>query len=437
MARGGIRLAKWDAPDHELELFVDQQVFVDAVRGNEQVEEFSALTEVTTLEQRGESLYLEGNVLFTAYLAEDMSAYGDDHENDAQAVEHLQHRMPFDISMPAAAQGPGLLSVSVHVPDATMDILGPGWIHLRAVLEIEGLQASGGYTAHCGAQEAIVPPTVDEASSVQEQVIEVTEVPVILQEEVSEDVAVQEFDEIQDSMQKVEESALGEWSLLAVRSEQNAKEDDLPESSASSVTLWQKDLLGADRALQGPQASFTMSPFRSGIAPENVEESAPMMRQEEFFEQEVTDDLHFHFEHVNLPPEDPKYAESSSSSAKELEVPELASELESKRIVQALVAAMEPDTPVIESESQVQATYKATEEVETTMTTAQWFWKSLNVPSGETHFTMKFRIVQPAETLEAIAELYRINMADLLRVNPLMQEEGLPSGSLLYIPVRS
>ncbi len=455
-------MAKWDAPDHGLELFVDQQVFVDAVRGNEQVEEFSALTEVTTLEQRGENLYLEGNMLFTAYLADDMPEQGDDHVNGEQAVEHLQHRMPFDISLPAAAQGPGLLSVSVHVPDATMDILGPGWIHLRAVLEFEGLQESGGYTAHCGAQEAIVPPKIvesfvvsdpGEATAVQEQVaseednvIEAQEIPVIEQAEVSEAFLAQEAVEVQENSPTKEESVLGEWALLAARSEQSAKEGEASEPSASSITTWQKDLLGADRALQGPQV-FTLSPFRSGVAPENVQESTQLMRQEEFFERDLSDDLHFHFEHVNLPEEERKWttglgdstmlhAEFSSSSHDNPKTLELEAKSESKRLLQAIVAPIEPDVPFLDSESQVQATYKVTEEEETTLTTAEWFWKSLNIPSGETNFMMKFRIVQPSETLEDIAQLYRINLDDLLRANPLTQE-GLPMGSLLYIPVRS
>ncbi|MHB1627809.1 MAG: hypothetical protein ACYCVB_05445 [Bacilli bacterium] len=150
-----------------IELFVDQQVFIDVVRGNEQVDEFAAHTEVTAFERRGSELYLEGNILFTAYL--DAGAQrpkggnqGVSADGQPQAdVEHLQHRMPFDLSVPVPAQSTGMFSVQVQVPEATVDVLGPGWLHIRALLQVEGLPQDGGYAAHCGAQEVVVPASPD------------------------------------------------------------------------------------------------------------------------------------------------------------------------------------------------------------------------------------------------------------------------------------
>ncbi len=166
MAVGGIALADRDN-QQPIELFIDQQVFIDVVRGNEQVDEFAAHTEVTAFERRGSDLYLEGNILFTAYLdagAErpkggDQGALAD---GTLRAdVEHLQHRMPFDLSVPVSAQSTGMFSVQVQVPEATVDVLGPGWLHIRALLQVEGLPQDGGYAAHCGAQEVVVPASPD------------------------------------------------------------------------------------------------------------------------------------------------------------------------------------------------------------------------------------------------------------------------------------
>ena len=67
------------------------------------------------------------------------------------------------------------------------------------------------------------------------------------------------------------------------------------------------------------------------------------------------------------------------------------------------------------------------------MTAAQWFWKTLNVPRSDVRFTMKFRIVQTEESLEDIAQEYRMSTTELLRANPLTQQT-LDPGTLLYIP---
>ena len=517
MAIGGIRMTEWDAPDNTFELFVDQQVFVDAVRGNEQVEEFSALTEVTTFEQRGENLYLEGNVLFTAYLADQASPdSASDAREGAGAVEHLQHRMPFDLSLPASAQEPGLLSVSVHVPDATLDILGPGWIHLRAVLEIEGLKAAGGYTAHCGAQEAIVPPLVQPVREEQAIVSESLSLDELLEPftliDDQKEAAPQEAAPPEELREEIrEEPPLSPASLDKPQVQQGSplrEPASASQSFASSSALqWQQDLQGADRALHGtPPFASMMSPFKTGRAPRD-HESSEVVQEHTSFTQWVTedvhstishlsaeltadkgsdaafevtvdsatditadiepdltaatrgddladghvdDDFHFHFEHVNLPPEDPKWLpglgdsamanvlpSSSSPEQRVLAQDEEVKEVEEVReVISDLSEPLVAEVSAVENDSHVQATYKIAPEPEVSMTTTEWFWKSLNVPSGETHFTMKFRIVQASETLDDIAQVYRVSLADLVRANPSTQD-GLSPGALLYIPMRA
>ena len=90
---------------------------------------------------------------------------------------------------------------------------------------------------------------------------------------------------------------------------------------------------------------------------------------------------------------------------------------------------------VLEEVEAPQASYTAVPDQVEEMTAAEWFWKTLSIPVGETRYTLKYRIVQAEETLEEIAGFYHVQMTDLLMVNHLQSDYVTP-GDILYIPLR-
>ncbi|MCY0901796.1 MAG: hypothetical protein OWU32_06345 [Firmicutes bacterium] len=431
-----------------IELFIDQQVFIDLVHGDEKVAEFSALTEVTSFEQRGESLYLEGNILFTAYVEQSGGSAGEPAAEPPDAVvEHIAHRMPFDVTVPVDAQIAGMLSVTVQVPDATVDILGPGWIHIRALAQVQGLSPDGGYTAHCGAQEAVVPaqgalhapvnvahPSQGDAAAIQASEADLS---VATPEFPMPAAAPLSFSELVAPSLRAQERAQDD--------EAEAQEHDPAAGESLSEVGWKEQLAGADRALFG-----TFNPYRSGS--QDAEAKPPL-------KEEVA---HFHFEAVDLEPRDPK-ADPSAAIAK------LKTEFENARSEwhdAVLQPAPEPapvivptPTPVVDLNVNVNAvhiaktheivegseptpagevamSYTAVPETQVNdWTAAQWFWNTLNIPAGESSYKMKFRIVHDEDTVDDLATRYQLSQTDLLRANPSM-ESGLIPGELLFIPGR-
>jgi len=425
-----------------IELFIDQQVFIDLVHGDEKVAEFSALTEVTSFEQRGDSLYLEGNILFTAYVEQSAGPEGEPSAGHSDAVvEHIAHRMPFDVTVPVDAQIAGMLSVSVQVPDATVDILGPGWIHIRALAQVQGLSPYGGYTAHCGAQEAVVPAqgalsaalTLSDAGLGDASAIEPDGAD---QKAGSPDVK---------ASSPLSLAELVAPSRRAQEQESGAQEQDPDAGESLSEAGWKEQLAGADRALFG-----TFNPYRSGGP--DAEAKPPS-------EGEVA---HFHFEAVDLEPDDPSVDAAAAVAKLKHEFENARSEWHDAVLQPAPEAApviVPSPTPVLDLNVNVNAlhmakTHEIVEELEPTptgevamsytavpetqvndWTAAQWFWNTLNIPAGESSYKMKFRIVHEEDTVDDLATRYQISQTDLLRANPSL-EGGLIPGDLLFIPGR-
>lgn len=327
------------------DLFLDQQVFVNEVYGNERIDQFSAYTEVTSFEKRGNLYYLEGNILMAAYLERDVQG------GEQERVEHVEYRMPFDIAVPVFGQPDGMLNVKVHVPEMDLEILGPGWLHFEALLVVEGLSAEGGVSANCGAQSIELPAQPSEWGS--------------------------SFGDLEtDKEQAPADSMAGE--------------------------NWQLQLQGADRAFHGDAESPIAE---ESVAAESVSAiSASLERVPEHFDMRA----------------DPPFPEVNSAD----------SPLDSSEVKEAL----EVDSRFEPSKSSApQASYNAVPEQEVQMSAAEWFWKTLNIPAGETRYTLKYRILQAGETLEQIAEVYRVQLTELLAVNRLQAEIVAP-GAVLYIP---
>lgn len=463
---------EWRKP---IELFIDQQVFIDAVRGHEEVSEFSAVTEVTTFEQRGEHLHLEGNILFTAFMEYPSQTEMDAEFPNATAVEQVQHRMPFDISVPVDHQVAGPLNVSMEVSDATIDVLGPGWLHIRALINVEGLSGDGGYVAHCGAQEAVVGPLAEPGDSMTEPGDSMAE-PGDSMAHMEQGTAQTGRDGVPSStvppftvhadaeaspapqaqpepVEQGESVAMGEARREAGEEAMGEAKREAGEEADNSLSEagWKTQLADADRALGGG-----FNPFRTG-RPAPQEELTALSAGEA---RDVDSVAEFHFEALRSEqgdiignkedresvrqmdaadgPQGVLFTERTDSGVKRAghmmeDAPITADASDAQPSSQSSVGPAAAPTAV--SEASLQTSYSAVPEVAVNMTAAEWFWKTLNVPKSEVRFTMKFRIVQAEESLEDIAQAYRVTTTELLRANRLTQESVDP-GSLLYIPVR-
>lgn len=432
-----------------IDFFVDQQVFIDVVHGNERVVEISAHTELTTFEQRGDDLYLEGSILFTAYL-EEAGATASDDAPDVR-VEHVQHRMPFDVLVPVSAQVAGLLSVEVAVPDCTIEILGPGWVHIRSVLHVDGLSASGGYTAHCGAQEAIcpaAPATATEDPSEEldfgvpaGEATQASDAP-----ELTTNATASRPFSFDDLLQPFPTHPFTAPPNENVADMAMARTQDDAVSHDEGKATWRDLLHGSDRALEGDPQGDSQTQFHFESTRLDPESSLPGARKQnellhdmatEFSSQSDAQEQTRSEQVPGIPFPAPIAPVPVPAPVEPLTgAPSIHAHFDIVSVQQEVIEEQPvpiPLAPVEEVTKDLQMSYTATPETPVTMSASEWFWKTLNIPTAEeTKYRMRFRIVQETETLDEIAARYNLSMAELLRVNP--DAQGVTTGALLYIP---
>lgn len=466
-------------------LKVDQQVFTDVVHGDESIEEYSAPTEVVTFEQRGESFFLEGNILFSAFLREpeELSA-----SVEASSIKHMRHRMAFDLRVPVSGQSQTMLSVSVEMPEAELSVLGPGWVHVKGLLEIAGLDDCQGYVAHCGAQEILVPPRADVLAGDGEALSEFEfskntppskplESNGAVPEQAPEDAVLLRSDEeplkpyeMKDlsglAYQAWTEQTHGLSSQLQASGEQG---DEINGQSESLSELgWKTHLVEADRALFGTAAESAVEEQTRLEPTANKEESAEVaMRKEEQNERALAEPVDsrdetvelqtFHFESSDISTKQSINKESSPVSERSaIDQSLFGSGGVSEAIVETHLSPFEsnnvkpidPVFPIAEEHMErtekkyavpdgdggPQMSYTAVPETRVEMSAAEWFWKTLNIPAGESVYKMTFRIVRGKETLEEIAASYNLTVTQLLHANASL-EQPIADGALLYIPL--
>lgn len=131
---------------HVIQMTLDQEIHVEAVREGDTIEDATVATEVTSFDRVGDAYVMEGGVLFAGYLRHPGAADGD--------VEHFHCRLPFVLRVPARAQSRGVLNVASRLPSWQLAASGDGWLHVKAVLQVTGLNGADGYHFECGAQQA-------------------------------------------------------------------------------------------------------------------------------------------------------------------------------------------------------------------------------------------------------------------------------------------
>ncbi|QQE77021.1 LysM peptidoglycan-binding domain-containing protein [Alicyclobacillus sp. SO9] len=150
----------------QIQLEIDQEVFIDSVVDGDIVEDATVATEVTLFDRVGDAYVLEGAIVFAGYTKNPSSAESDtgsenlEEASDAlsfgmasNGVNHLHHRLPFILRVPVKAQPRGIVNVNSRISSWQLEVIGAGWIRIIGDLSILGLNGDKGYHFECGAQE--------------------------------------------------------------------------------------------------------------------------------------------------------------------------------------------------------------------------------------------------------------------------------------------
>lgn len=139
-----------------IRLEVDQEVYIDSVREGDTIDDGTVSTEVISFDRVGDAYILEGAIVFAGYMRpprSDESSSTSPPDDHGEVVEHVHHRMPFWLRVPAKYQPRGIVNVASRITSWRLDVVSPGWVHILADLQISGLNAQNGYHFQCGAQE--------------------------------------------------------------------------------------------------------------------------------------------------------------------------------------------------------------------------------------------------------------------------------------------
>lgn len=159
-----------------IRLQIDQEVFQDAVRDADVIEDATVATEVTSFERVGDAYVLEGAIVFAGYInhtdPESSTGPGDGTNRvggyqaaDSQAwdalsmgfgdtdVQHLHNRLPFVLRVPVKSQPRGIVNVASRISAWQLETVSAGWLRVIADLSIVGLSGDHGYHFECGSQE--------------------------------------------------------------------------------------------------------------------------------------------------------------------------------------------------------------------------------------------------------------------------------------------
>lgn len=143
-----------------IRLPIDQEIYIEVVHDGDIVEDATVAAEVISLEREGAAYEIDGAIVFAGYVRNkrDGGENGDDPEGVAQAgndsgVEHVHHRLPFRLRVPAAAQQHGVINIKSRLSQFQAAVVSDNWLNLKGNLEIYGLYANEGYHFRCGAQE--------------------------------------------------------------------------------------------------------------------------------------------------------------------------------------------------------------------------------------------------------------------------------------------
>jgi hypothetical protein len=478
--------------DPLIRLPIDQEVFSEVVNSGDVVEDATVATEVISFVRDGEMYELEGAVVFAGYVNKrerthesDPTSFSVGIEDEAGAVQHVHHRLPFSLRVPISAQSSGVVNVKSRLSGFVLEASGENWLTVRGNLEIHGLLGDEGFYFRCGAQEtaesvvaelfeevvvqeADVPAAlevnsraandfeVDEETHAQEVVVEEGDPQVTAEELMVQEAHSEERPSDEEPVQYAELVGAGE-SLWRHEEAEETEESPADEAVTEAPQHQERDLLNSSleavsEAREGhgwAQPSHEDESFRSE---EHTNEFArgELANLDRFFVPEPTPKpevdhdttsaektpiASFEFEHQL----DSEYEEQPPASAYELSQvePDAFRGAESwvPRFSISASVPIEDQDEIGESapEEAVDDAVSERGEVLSEGVIKNDLWSFVDFNGPEPRHTLRYVIVMEEETLEAVADRCGCTPSELQRVNSWLNGQVEP-GHALYIP---
>jgi stage VI sporulation protein D len=401
----------------------------EEVKGIEQLEEIELLPHIQVVSVN-EQAVLKGHLLLSGKFA------GGD---DARSAGSLEHAIPVEITLPMN-RIPNLNDISVEIENFDVDVVSPQTLNITGVLSLNGIEVlpvSNEWKPREDAEEVFVYKAPDAepdswASREEETVEEAAE---------AEQTAFSAFREEEQaaSVRSAEESPavgggadrMNESAEIDEQATPPPIETDVPTAAAIQA---EEEAAAAVRA-EEPAEQPAEETFEEALNAANEELQA--LANEEILANEAmgNEGLNEAFDDgqseeqlnqtdQNAKPESGLKIAFASKSREEEKPAQLASLLESS---EAQAAQRRADAAEAE---------KAAEEREARSVKEAAGWKSLflSQENEETKFSsLRICIVQKEETIETIAERYRLHPSELAMYNRL-SEPSVHEGQVIYIP---
>ncbi len=438
-----------------IRLQIDQEVFQDAVRDGDEIDDATVATEVTSLERVGDAYVLEGAIVFAGYInrasglvSEPQATAGFVQTQGTDSGQSLNgsalhNRLPFVLRVPMKSQPRGLVNVASRISSWQLTSVSPGWIRVVADLSIVGLSGAHGYHFECGSQEYgdVLFQREDFANSV-----EVADRLADSQEETTEKPATDDVSPDQPS-----DAAAPDLDLQLTR---GSRDHDVTPAGGSPRE--DEGLAAAETISQarGGAESNNTEPLRSGHPVSDTvqrelasldkayggsvrDDEAQPVAEERLAEQEPdtkSNVVEFDFEH--------------QVSARELHdayTPREAAEAAYRGDTTDAVGAdetdgaevdhgIEPELGEAEATSVIMRGSPGEENSDGNVISSE-LWSFVDFNSPEHFYTLRYVIVSEEENLESIADRVGVLKSDLMRANEISEEVVHP-GQTLAIPGR-
>lgn len=453
-----------------IRLPIDQEVFQDAVRDEDVIEDATVATEVTSFERVGDAYVLEGAIVFAGFVrrgegqpnsdvdADDVLAMG---YGNAERGEHLHHRLPFVLRVPTQSQARGIVNVASRISAWQLETASAGWVRVVADLSIVGLSGQRGYHFQCGSQEvgdlffdqrdgmegtspfqADVPVAgevgiEDDSDRKQTSAYDALEVQLTRgqdEPDITEAVDVRQADssDIRARTESVSQARGGVAPDLQViraaapseQSSEQSAEDRSTQKSAEDGGL-KGELINLDKVFEGRTAqhdpvanreahlpSFEVTHQVSAEELRNVDREA--QTDEQFVASRSFSDHGFAATAGFVPQQLPRDAASAGVESRS----------------NATTDADEPDETVAEAVDVRDNELRGEVGV---LKSELWSFVDFNAP--ERYCTLRYVLVLDDENLDTVADRVGCTRSDLMRANHL-SADGVTSGQALFVPDR-
>jgi hypothetical protein len=374
-----------------IQVRVDRQCEVPELKGTESLEDMTMATEITSFAREGDAYVLQGFIEMIGFASSGERGWQDgwtepegflfDAVTNEGGFRRIEQRLPYELRVRADDQESEVLRVKTKLGSWDVHVLGPGLLHIRTDLIVEGLSGSG-YYFRCGEQEEGAWP--ETARSESERGGKAGE----------------------ESGGPLEREAGGRGQA-AGEDTAVAPSEDLPSFDFEAGRENWDSPSTEDAGMMAQEGGWTVYPdlSRPAAGDEEGEPSGLFLGPEIDSGRDWPDD-------------------NEKGSPKETAA-------ESAGVEGQATGDVPPGEHLLDDDQVASAAVRAGRE-----RPDAFAWSRLYAQgSDKTHATVTFRLVQEEESLRAIAEEYRVPVAELMRLNGLSQEV-VHAGQWLVVPGR-